>query len=160
MKPILLVCLLVVATPLLAAEDPSVPSSEFCFQVNGFDSRVRCSPTPDDSASPASPMVDRMRDSIWLLAFEVDNSSLLSPPPPGLGMRRGFGRLLMSAASAIAFPELGDPITEETPAVAYCSSTVGKGLSKPFDAASVKAMGKGRCAEVMIVYVKGLSEGC
>jgi len=156
MKPILLACLLV-ATSVLAPEEPSVAAPKFCFQVNGLGDGVHCGGRLDDSGS--SPAEDRMRDSIWLYAFEVANSCFLAMPAPELEMRREMGRKLMSVAPDIVFPELGNPITKQTPAVAYCSSTVGKGLAHPFDA-DVSAMGKGRCAEVMVVYVKGLSEGC
>ena len=160
MKQILLVCLLV-ASPMLAAQAPPLPSSKFCFQVNGLDDGCnRCNETLDYSALPTPVLEERMRADIWLYGFEVANSLPLSPPSPELESRRGLGRTIMSAAPDIAFPELGDPITKDTQAVAYCSSTVGNGLAKPFDVESVKSMGKGRCAEVLVVYVKGLSEGC
>jgi hypothetical protein len=70
---------------------------------------------------------------------------------------RELGKKIMDAAPSLRFPELGDAVTKDTLAVAYCSSSTGTGTLDPWDVPAVldtKASGKGGCSDLMVVYLR------
>lgn len=154
MKRIALATLLFVS-PLVAADKPVIPdvpwpaSGHFlCISVKGLD-RPTCGGAWADN--PVDPLFFRevARNFVAFMGMQAINTL------PLLNEReRALGRKLLEIYPAIAFPELGDAVTKDTPAVAYCSSSSGQDVTNPFQIQGVKAPGRGGCSDFLTVYLR------
>ena len=145
MKRIALATLLVIASSAIAAE---LPGPNFCLSVKGLDGRAACYPDVILGEFPLDLIEATFRNAVFGLGFDAANDSTATQ------RYREQGRKVMAAAPSLAFPEMGDPITKDTPAVAYCSSSVGNDVLDPFNSQNVKATGKGKCEDFMTVYLR------
>ena len=160
MKPIAL-ALLLFASPLIAADKPTTPDFQngswhmFCVKAKGLD-LMRCGvsiiPNPEDSG-----FKEHAAGLALILGFDAANAYFPPPLTKQQEKYREAGQKVMASAPRIAFPELGEAVTKDTPAVAYCSSSLGKGIIDPWDAPDVfftKASGKGGCSDLILVYLR------
>lgn len=158
MKRIALAMLLFVS-PLFAADKQVIPVINYslggflCVSIRGLDK-----PICGGAFGAETPDLDLFRGAVRnfvdFAGFQAANAYYPPPLTKEQEAQRELGRKVMAAAPYLAFPELGDPITKDTPAVAYCSSSVGNDVLDPFNAQNVKATGKGRCQDLMTVYLR------
>jgi hypothetical protein len=154
MKRLALAALLLVPS-LLIAEDMNLPPEMLCVKVKGMEARTYCGGGPIDYSQFPLPMIeDLTRNMVFLLGFDAANAYYPPPLTAQQEKQRELGRRVMEAAPYLIFPELGDPITKDTPAVAYCSSSTQKEPVDPWDSQNVKPTGKGRCQDLVIVYLR------
>lgn len=153
MKRIALATLLFVS-PVIAADKPTLPPEQLSIKVRGLEDRTASYGPVDYSQSTPDIIKDTIRNAVAGLGFDAANAYFPPPLTKQQETQRDLGRKVMAAAPYLAFPELGDPITKDTPAVAYCSSSVGNDVLDPWNAQNVKATGKGRCQDMMTIFLR------
>lgn len=145
MKRFALVLFLLV-TPILAAEKQVIPDAStlpvwghwYCIQVKGIEQKTCICASPDPLPAETVKFITR------------ENLAYI-----GLAVGGEIGSRITAAAPYLAFPELGDSVTKETPAVAYCSTSNGSfDLFSPFDVSQSKATGRGGCSDFLTVYLR------
>lgn len=148
--------LLLFVSPVIAADKEILPPEHLCMKVKGLEGRTVCDGgVPIDySAFPLSLILDTIRADVFILGFDTANAYHPPPLTKEQEKEREMGRKVMEAAPYLVFPELGGTITKDTPAVAYCSSSVGNDVLDPWNAQNVRVTGKGRCIDFMTVYLR------
>jgi|GEM_PF-5778045 len=111
---------------LLAAADTNLPPAILCVQVKGLEGRIGCFGQVDYSQFPLDLIKDTIRNAVWFLGFDSANAYFPPPLTTQQEKQKALGQKVMDVALQVAFPELGDAVTKATPAVAYCSSSVGR----------------------------------
>lgn len=153
MKPAAMI-LLILPAAVLAADKDILPLSGLngsgqglCIKIKELPGRTICYSTGFLPDFPLDLIKASIRSDMFLMGFDVVNTLTATEK------QRELGRRVMEAAPYLAFPELGDD-PKSAPAVAYCSSSVGKEPVDPFAASAVKPTGKGRCEDLVTVYLR------
>lgn len=155
MKRIALATLLFCPLLIAAADKPVLPPDQLAIKIKGLPDRACTYLHVNYSEVPMDILKDTIRNGAAGLGFDAANAYFPPPLTKEQEKYRDFGRQIMAAAPYIAFPELGDSISKSTPAVAYCSSSVGdlnvweSGWWK-----DAKVTGRGKCEDFMVIYLR------
>lgn len=158
MKRLALATLLIVS-PLLAADKQTIPVIQYslggylCISIKGLNQKTCGGAFGSDSPDPQL-FKEATRNFVEFAGFNAANAYYPPPLTPQQERQRDLGRQVMAAAPYLAFPELGDAITKDTPAVAYCSSSAGNDVLDPWNAQNVKVTGRGKCEDFMTIYLR------